>query len=103
PLCINDVSADARFLGAVDQLTGRTTRALLCAPLIWEQRALGVIEAVNPRRAPGFTGNDVALLQVLAGQLAGAIAAADAPPPSAIPQPEAAGRGNVFRREGDYW
>lgn len=103
PLCINDVSADARFLGAVDALTGRTTRALLCVPLIWQNTTLGVIEAVNPRRSQGFLDEDVALLQMLAGQLAGALAAADRPQPSADGQPETKADDSVFRREGDFW
>jgi len=99
---INDVANDERFLGAVDQLTGRTTRALLCAPLLWQDRTIGVIEAVNPTDRSGFTDDDLLLLQLLADQLAAAIGrVGDCP---AVPTPPAeTGLANVFRREGDYW
>jgi diguanylate cyclase (GGDEF)-like protein len=49
PMMVTDVSTSAFFSGRVDQLTGFTTRAILCAPLLFGGRTLGVIEVVNPR------------------------------------------------------
>jgi hypothetical protein len=97
---IDDVTADGRFFGAVDQMTGRRTHAVLCAPLISGRRVLGVIEAVNPLRPGGFVDGDLALLDVLAESLAAAI-----DPDRRAPAPEqpAAVAANSLRKTGEYW
>jgi Nif-specific regulatory protein len=65
----NDVAHDARFFRGVDQQTGYTTRALLCAPLLQHDRCLGVIEVLNTTRPAGFDAADLSLLLAL-GNLA---------------------------------
>jgi hypothetical protein len=102
---IDDVTVDARFFGAVDQMTGRRTQAVLCVPLISRHQALGVIEAVNPLRPDGFADGDLALLEVLAESLAAAIdrdSAAPAAVQLAADQP-AAVAANSLRKTGEYW
>ena len=49
PMLVTDVSTSPFFSMRVDQITGFTTRAVLCAPLLFGGRTLGVIEVVNPR------------------------------------------------------
>jgi diguanylate cyclase (GGDEF)-like protein len=49
PMVVADVGANPFFSTRVDQLTGFTTKSIMCAPLIFSGRTLGVIEVVNPR------------------------------------------------------
>ena len=49
PMMVADVRTSPWFSTRVDQLTGFTTAALLCAPLLFGGRTLGVLEVVNPR------------------------------------------------------
>jgi len=49
PMMVTDVSTSPFFSTRVDQLTGFTTRAILCVPLLFGGRTLGVLEVVNPR------------------------------------------------------
>ena len=112
---VDDVGTERSFFAGVDRKTKRKTRSILCAPLTSSHGAIGVIEAVNPRRAECFTDEDVALLDALAPTIAAAIAntqqhetaVADEAPRSsrspgsveAVPAP----RTQVFRRHGEYW
>ena len=50
PMVVADVGASPFFSTRVDQLTGFTTKSIMCAPLIFSGRTLGVIEVVNPRQ-----------------------------------------------------
>lgn len=49
PVAVTDVRTHPWFSPRVDQRTGFTTTSLLCAPLLFGGRTLGVIEVVNPR------------------------------------------------------
>lgn len=49
PVTVADVRAHPWFSRRIDQLTGYTTTSLLCAPLLFGGRTLGVLEVVNPR------------------------------------------------------
>ncbi len=120
-LRVDDAASDPRYFPGVDQQTGQTTRALLCAPLISPAGVVGVIEAVNLHGTAVFTDDDLALLDGLAGSLALAIhnantsglhAAAAGPRKdrdqgevSKAPEPatQTAKPESVFRKEGDYW
>src|SRR5208283_3748459 len=70
---IADAQHDRRFYSAVDSKTGTTTGSLLAAPLITGESRLGVIEAVRRIGAPQFTGDELALLKLLAGSVAVAL------------------------------
>ncbi len=73
PLVVPDVRGDPRFDPRVDQRTGGTTRALACAPILVQERVIGVLEAVNPRRG-AFLPEQVELLIGIAGLAGTAIA-----------------------------
>ena len=48
PMLVADVRSSPFFSPRVDQLTGFTTKSILCAPLLFGGRTLGVLEVVNP-------------------------------------------------------
>ncbi len=64
---------DRRFYKAVDEKTNLKTRNLLAMPLIHNEKAIGVIEVMNPAKDI-FTDDDVVLLKQFAEQAATAIA-----------------------------
>jgi len=65
---VNDVYKDDRFAPDFDQKTGFTTRAILCAPLLFKGKMLGVIQAINPMNRPKFTDEDMNLFRSFADQ-----------------------------------
>ncbi len=74
---VDDVAHDARFYVGVDQLTGLSTRAILCAPLrARNDEMIGVLEVVNPTTGP-LSADDLALLETLASDIAVAYEKAD--------------------------
>jgi GAF domain-containing protein len=69
PAVVEDASADHRFSPRVDQTFDFQTRSVAAVPLVYDERILGVIEAVNKTYDREFTEDDRLLLQVI-GQLA---------------------------------
>lgn len=65
---IPDVQNDKRFYTEVDEATGFETRAVACAPIRAEGKAIGVIEALNPTRS--FESDALEVLEGI-GNLAG--------------------------------
>lgn len=49
PMVVPDVTQCEFFAGQVDQLTSFVTKSIVCVPLIFGGKTLGVIEVVNPR------------------------------------------------------
>ncbi len=72
PLLVADALNDPRFFREVDVLTRFRTRSVLGVPLQAKGKTIGVIEAINKRRAE-FDEHDVRLLQALAAVAAIAI------------------------------
>jgi len=70
PMVVTDVGASPFFSTRVDQLTGFTTKSIMCAPLIFGGRTLGVIEVVNPRHLGTDT---LRLLTIIADYVAIAV------------------------------
>lgn len=68
---INDVSNDERFDKSLDEITGFNTKNFIASPLIINERAIGVIEAVN--KIGGFTQADLELLDTIGSSAAIAI------------------------------
>jgi signal transduction histidine kinase len=68
-MVVPDVAKDPRFSRRVDDLTGFTTRSLVCVPLRLKGEPIGVIEAVS-QRARNFGAKDVDLLTAIAGPVA---------------------------------
>jgi len=53
PMVIEDVTKCEFFSGQVDQISGASTRSIICVPLVFGGRTVGVIEVVNPRNLKG--------------------------------------------------
>jgi phosphoserine phosphatase RsbU/P len=68
PLLVNDAYQDRRFDPMFDHMTGFITRAILCVPLLYKGRLLGVIQAINPLQKQGFGTEDQRLFMVFAEQ-----------------------------------
>jgi len=68
-LIVNDVASDGRFTGWVDEMTGFTTRAILCVPLLYREKLLGVMEVINKVDGTEFTDGDLRLCESM-GSLA---------------------------------
>ena len=70
PAIVNDVATDPRFEGAFDRESGFVTRSILCVPLTFEGRVIGVIELLNKKDDGKFDEEDQSLLFSLADQAA---------------------------------
>jgi phosphoserine phosphatase RsbU/P len=73
PLYLNDVYGDRRFDPEFDRITGFVTKAMICTPLLFKGKLLGVIQAINPVNRPRFTDDDLSLFNVFADQAALAV------------------------------
>jgi signal transduction histidine kinase len=69
PLTLIDASGDARFCAQMDFITGFITRDMICVPVVFNGRTLGVLEAIN-KRGGTFSPQDEQLLVTLANQVA---------------------------------
>jgi len=72
-LFIEDVHRDPRFFPWVDEMTGFTTRSIVCVPLRIRGRIPGVIEVVNVSDIPLFKARYLPVLTILADYAAIAI------------------------------
>lgn len=70
---IQDVKTDPHFCAETDRLTGFTTRSVLSAPLIIQNRTIGVLEVINKRGDGQFARHELLVLTALASQTALAI------------------------------
>jgi GAF domain-containing protein len=71
PLVIEDVEHDPRFAREVAEGTGYVPQGLMAAPLLHEERALGVLEVLD--RQSRFTLEEMELLGLFASQAAAAL------------------------------
>ena len=58
-LLIPDAYEDDRFYKDADKQTGFRTRSILCAPLTYENKVIGVLQILNPRDKPAFEAEDL--------------------------------------------
>ena len=72
PVIIDDAQNDPRFFNQVDKVSGTATRSILGVPMVFQERIIGVLEAVN-KRDGRFTQEDTERLTILAAQAAVAI------------------------------
>ena len=71
-LIINDVYKDPRWNPSYDKKSGFRTRSMICVPIKFQGRILGVIEVIN-KTTGEFTSRDLRILEILAAQTGGAI------------------------------
>ncbi|MEW6664466.1 MAG: GAF domain-containing protein [Thermodesulfobacteriota bacterium] len=69
---VNDVSRDPRWCPSYDLKTGFKTRSLICVPIKFHAKILGVIEIINKKDGE-FKSRDLSVLQALGIQAGGAI------------------------------
>ena len=70
PMIVPDVSESEFFSSTVDQLSGFVSTSIVCAPVIFGGRTLGVIEVVNPN---SLGSRALALLELIADYTAIAV------------------------------
>ncbi len=70
PLVIEDVAGDPRFSRKAAESTGYVPRGLMAAPLLHEERALGVLEVLDRPQRSRFTLMEMDLLGLFANQAA---------------------------------
>ena len=63
PMIVHDAQNCGFFSDRVDRLSGNVTRSLICVPLVFGGKTLGVIEVVNPTR---LTAKTLPLLSIVA-------------------------------------
>lgn len=66
PVLLANARQDPRFSMEVDQTFDFFTRSLVCVPIIYNERVLGVIQALNKMGGQSFAPSDLALLGVVA-------------------------------------
>ncbi len=70
PMVVTEARESGFFSEQLDQLTGFTTKSIICVPLIFGGRSLGVIEVINPR---DIGASALSLLTVIADYAAIAV------------------------------
>lgn len=73
PQIVNNVRADQRFFGDIDEVFQFETVGLLCVPMVAQGKFLGVIEVLNKFNRQAFSEADVDLMGILAFFAAAAI------------------------------
>ena len=66
PLIVDDVTADPRFAARFDKTSRFHTKSILCVPLTFKGRVLGVIELVNGEGDGCFDAEDLRILSTVA-------------------------------------
>jgi len=69
PVISADAPQDPRFLRLFDDITGFTTRSILCVPLKAKNRLIGVLELLNKRDGTDFDEEDLYIMSILANQI----------------------------------
>jgi transcriptional regulator with GAF, ATPase, and Fis domain len=75
---VDDVRQNRHFFPGIDAKTQMRTRSLMAAPLIHQDRVLGVVEVLNPTDRDRFTRRDMELLEIFANMAAAAASSAEA-------------------------
>ncbi|MBA7648777.1 hypothetical protein ES703_56567 [subsurface metagenome] len=72
-LLVPDIKKDPRFYPEIDRISGFKTKSILCVPLKFKNKLIGVLEVINKTDGSAFTEKDALLLGIFAGQSAMAI------------------------------
>jgi len=70
---LNDVRKDPRWNPSYDEKSGFCTRSMICVPIKFQGKVLGVIEVINKKQGQ-FTSRGLRALEILAAQTGGAVA-----------------------------
>lgn len=73
PILVPDAYRDSRFNRDYDLKTGFRTRSIICAPLVSQDRHLGVMQILNRRDGQSFDEYDLVLAQAVASLIAVAV------------------------------
>ena len=73
PLVVDDLTSDTRFSREAAESTGYVPRGIMAAPLLVEERALGVLEVLDRPADSTFTLAEMNLLGLFANQAAVAL------------------------------
>jgi signal transduction histidine kinase len=73
PIVVQEGSRDPRLFKSVGEQVGLETQSMLAVPLVFRERPIGVLEALNKRGGLHYNGEDVSILETLSGQAAIAI------------------------------
>ncbi|VAW30697.1 hypothetical protein MNBD_CHLOROFLEXI01-91 [hydrothermal vent metagenome] len=77
-IIVPNVQTDPRFSPKTDQAFQFRTRSMLCVPIVFNGRVLGVIQALNKTTRKEFVHADLLMLNVVSQLAAAAIARAEA-------------------------
>ena len=72
-LVINDAYKDERFDATFDKRSGFKTNSILCVPLNYRKRVIGVVQALNRLDGKYFTEHDLRTFKIFASQAALAV------------------------------
>ena len=73
PRIIQDVTQEPRHFQGVDNAFNFDSRSLLCVPMRYQEKTIGVLQTVNKLGDGKFQDDDIETLMILAGQAAVAI------------------------------
>lgn len=73
PIIVNNVQRDPRFFRQADEVSGFTTRNMICVPVKAHGRFLGVLQAINRKHERSFEQADLSTFIALAHQVGIAI------------------------------
>jgi diguanylate cyclase (GGDEF)-like protein len=68
PILVEDVYKDTRFFQDIDKMQGFKTRSIMCTPLLYRNRLVGVIEVVNKYGGGNFSHEELQILIGLASR-----------------------------------
>ena len=69
PVIVNDVRSDDRYDPSFDAKSGFTTRSMICVPVSYKDRPLGVLQVINKRDGE-FDESDLEVTAALANHIA---------------------------------
>ncbi|HAX61139.1 MAG TPA: hypothetical protein DCX95_01065 [Elusimicrobia bacterium] len=72
-LIVEDAAKDTRWTGRADVKSGFQTKSIICTPLRYKGRVLGVIEGINSVGREFFTDDDLPFFEAFANQAAVAL------------------------------
>lgn len=73
PLAISDTQSDTRDAADISQAIGYVPKNILCVPLLYEERVIGVLELLDKEGGDTFSAADMETLALFANQAAVAI------------------------------